>query len=374
MRYCTQCVMPDTKPYLTFDEKGVCAACQAHATKYEGDRAIDWEAREQQFVRLLEEVKAQKAPYYDVLVPVSGGKDSITQVHRLLGHGLRILTVNVDYGIKTEIGHYNLQCIPAMGANLFTYRPELQLHKELIRIGFEQYGDPDLMSHTMLHAAPLHTGLMFKVPLILLGENSAFEYGGDASLSSLSGINKAWFMKYAANGGRDAEFVSRTHGISMDRLTMYAFPDALEGSGTKAVFSGYFFRWDSEEHFRIAQTYGFRALDEPREGTYRTYVGIDEIINRIHQYFKVLKFGYGRATDHACEDIRAGRLNRDEARELVRRYDLQPVSDEYVDAFCAFLDRDRDWYEQVMERYRNGDIWKKDDYGRWYIPGHLEEA
>lgn len=366
--------MSDTKPYLTFNGEGVCAACQAHETKYAGERAIDWAERSRQFSALLCEAKGKNAPYFDVLVPVSGGKDSITQVHRLLGHGLRIVAVNIDYGIKTDIGRYNLERVPEMGANLLVYRPELPQHKELIRIGFEKYGDPDLLSHTLLHAGPLHLGLSLKVPLILLGENSAFEYGGDKSLSDLSGINREWFMKYAANAGRDAAYVSRRHGFPMERLTMYAFPDEMENSETKAVFCSYFFPWDSEEHLRIAKGHGFKALDAPREGTYRTYVGIDEIINRIHQYFKVLKFGYGRATDHACEDIRAGRLSREEAKELVRCYDLEPVSEEYVDAFCSFVDRDRGWFDSIIERYRNQDIWRRDESGSWFLPGHMEDA
>ena len=373
MHYCTRCLMPDTKPYLTFNQDGVCTACQAHETKYAGDQAIDWVGRAELFSDLLQTAKEAHAPLFDVLVPVSGGKDSITQVHRLLGRGLRIITVNIDYGIKTDIGRYNLELIPKMGANLFIYRPELTLHKELIRLGFEEYGDPDLMSHMLLHAGPLHLGLQFRVPLILLGENSAFEYGGEKKLADLSGITRDWFLKYAANGGRDSAYVSQRHGVPMEQLAMYDFPDAIENSETRTIFSSYFFPWDSEEHFRIAKGYGFKPLDAPREGTYRTYVGIDEIINRIHQYFKVLKFGYGRATDHACEDIRAGRLTREQAKELVRRHDIEPISEEYRDAFCAFLDRDRQWYETVIERYRNKNIWQRDGNGNWFLPGHLED-
>ena len=131
--------------------------------------------------------RARNAPYYDVLVPVSGGKDSITQVARLLPFGLRILAVNVDYGVKTEIGRHNLACVPQMGANLVTYRPEEQLHKRLIRIGLEDFGDPDLLSHTLLHAYPLHVALRFEVPLVLLGENSAAEYGGDGTIAGETG-------------------------------------------------------------------------------------------------------------------------------------------------------------------------------------------
>ena len=81
----------------------------------------------------------------------------------LLEKDLRILAVNVDYGIKTEIGKYNLDRIPLMGSNLLIFRPELILHKRLIRIGLEEYGDPDLLSHTLLHSYPLHIAKQFKI-------------------------------------------------------------------------------------------------------------------------------------------------------------------------------------------------------------------
>lgn len=375
MTYCTRCLFPSTKPYIRFDEAGVCGACQVAETKKIAEGGIDWDARRQEFERLIQQAKERKAPFYDVLVPVSGGKDSITQVHRLLEYDLRVLAVHVDYGIKTEIGIKNLDCIPSnMGANLQIYRPGLDLHTRLIRIGYEDYGDPDLLSHTMLHGYPLRVALAMQTPLVLLGENCASEYGGAKDIAALTSINRQWFSKYAANSGMDAAYISRKYDIPMEKLALYDFPDELETSATtKTIFSSYYFFWDSEEHLQIARQYGFQELPEPREGTYRTYVGIDEKINRIHQYFKVLKFGYGRATDHACEDIRNGRLTRDEAKELVREFDLQPLSDDYVEDFCQFIDITRERFDEVQERYRNQEIWRRDGAGAWRIPGHLAD-
>jgi N-acetyl sugar amidotransferase len=366
-------VIPDSKPFMTFDEAGVCAACRSHERKNRADAQIDWRARAGTFERLVEEVRSRQSPLYDVLVPVSGGKDSLAQVHRLRGRGLRVLAVNVDYGIKTAVGWHNLNRVPEMGASLVIFRPELELHKRLIRIGLEDYGDPDLLSHTLLYAWPLHAALQFGIPLVLLGENSAFEYGGDADIAAATQVSRAWFSRYVANSGRDARFVSREHGIPMAMLRLYDFPDAIEQSATRAVFMSYYYHWDSETHLGIARQYGFRTLDGPGEGTYRTYVGIDEKINRVHQYLKVLKFGYGRATDHACEDIRNGRLSREAAKELVRRHDLEPLSDAYVDEFAAFVEMTREAVLAAFERHRNLAVWKKQPSGRWHVPGHLED-
>ncbi|MBF0319729.1 MAG: N-acetyl sugar amidotransferase [Nitrospirae bacterium] len=371
MNYCAKCLIPDTKPYTVFNDKGVCSACVSHEQKQQKTGGINWQIREQEFDKIVKEAKDKKAPYYDCLVPVSGGKDSITQVHRLLKHGVRILAVNVDYGIKTEVGISNLNLIAErMGAALTIYKPEQTLHKQLIKIGFEQFGDPDLLSHTLLHAYPLHTALAYKIPLVVLGENSAFEYGGDTEIANSNSITREWFSKYAANGGRDALFVSRTYGIDYEKLRLYDFPDDLKGSGTKTIFSSYYFFWNSEEHLEIAKSYGFKTLESSREGTYRNYVGIDEKINRIHQYMKVLKFGYGRATDHACEDIRNGRLTRHEAAKLVKLYDTQELSGYYIDDFCAYLQYSKEEFYSILERYRNLSIWKRGRNGVWHLPAN----
>jgi N-acetyl sugar amidotransferase len=374
MRYCRRCLIPDTKPHVVFDADGVCNACHAHERKNDALAGVDWAEREQKFTELVEQARARRAPFYDVLVPVSGGKDSITQVARLLPYDLRILAVNVDYGVKTEIGRDNLACVPRMGASLVTYRPEEQLHTRLIRIGLEDFGDPDLLSHTLLHAYPLHVALRFDVPLVLLGENSAAEYGGDGSIAAETDMSRAWFDKFAANNGHDARYVSERYGIPFERLRLYDYPDDLGASGTRATFCSHYFHWDSERHLEIARGYGFEALDAPAEGTYRNYVGIDERINRIHQYLKVLKFGYGRATDHACEDIRNGRLSRDKAKELVRRHDLDPLSDAATAEVIDWLGYDRDDFFAVIDRHRNTDIWQRDATGAWHIPDHLEDV
>ena len=374
MKYCRRCLIPDTKPHVSFDDEGVCSACLTAARKNDAEAGIDWEERAHAFDELLEWARGRRAPLYDVLVPVSGGKDSITQVHRLLGRDLRIAAVNVDYGIKTDIGRHNLSRVPAMGASLLIHRPEEELHTRLIRIGLEDYGDPDLMSHCMLHAFPLRLAMRLEVPLVMLGENSAFEYGGDAEIAAETEMTRAWFSKFAANAGHDPQHVSERYGIPMERLRQYDFPDELAESGTRATFMSHYFHWDSELHLEIAEAHGFRSLDRPAEGTYRTYVGLDEKINRIHQYLKVLKFGYGRATDHACEDIRNGRLTREEAKDLVARHDLEPLSEGYAHDFCEWTGYELDEFDGILERYRDTSIWTRDANGGWTIPGHLERT
>ena len=179
--YCKKCLLPSSKPYIKFDNHGVCLACNFHLKKSKNNKykSINWEKRKKEFSKLIKEIKKKRSPLFDVCVPVSGGKDSITQVSYLLNKNLRILCVNIDYGIKTKIGIQNLNCIPAMGASLITYRPNLVMQKKIIRKSFENFGDPDLMSHCLLHALPIRIAINMNIPMVLLGENAAYEYSGE---------------------------------------------------------------------------------------------------------------------------------------------------------------------------------------------------
>jgi N-acetyl sugar amidotransferase len=350
--------MPSSKPFLWFDDRGVCAACIAHEAKERHLGGIDWTKRKQQLDQLVDKAKAKNAPYYDVVVPVSGGKDSMYQVHTALGYGLRVLAAHVDYGVKTEVGKANLGCIPKMGATLITVRPELKYHIQLIRHGLEDYGDPDLMSHSLLYAYPTRIAAQFNVPLVMWGENSAFEYGGDEISGQKSHIDREWFLKYVVTGGVTVDEIATKYDIPLSVLKVYDFPEEeIRSQGIDAVFLSYFMPWDSARNLKIAMQYGFKGLGHPHEGTFRDFVGIDEKINRVHQYIKVLKFGYGRATDHACEEIRQGRMTRKQAFELVLKHDRQPLSDYFLNDVADFLGYTRDQFIQQIEKWRNESVW-----------------
>jgi len=373
--YCRTCWFPSTKPNFQLSGEGVCQAC-SFANARVGLSEVEWRTKEQQFSKLISEAINVHSPHFDVVVPVSGGKDSITQVVRSNQHDARILAVSVDYGIKTEIGRANLDVIPAIGNNvhLQVYRPPLGLHRQLIKTGLTSFGDPDLFSHTLLHAYPLHQALALQVPLVVLGENSADIYGGSLDLAGLNGMTRSWFEKYAVSGDHSVQATARNYNINPAQLRYYDFPDALETSGTKTVFMSSYFPWDSAEHFEIAKTQGFSDLDDAREGTFKSYVGIDEHINRIHQYLKLLKFGYGRATDHACEEIRLGRMTRSEAKEIIITHELAPPSIEAMVAVSDFLDIEISELAETIERWRNPAIWRRVDDNVCEIPGFVEDS
>tara|TARA_B100000900_G_scaffold413165_1_gene436581 strand:+ start:8597 stop:9718 length:1122 start_codon:yes stop_codon:yes gene_type:complete len=358
--YCKKCLLPSSKPYIKFDKNGVCSACNFHFKKNENSKIknTNWKKRGSEFLQLIKEIKKKNAPLFDVCVPVSGGKDSIAQVSNLLNKDLRILCVNIDYGIKTEIGKENLRCIPLMGASLITYRPNLIIQKKIIKKSFEDFGDPDLMSHCLLHALPIRIAINMKIPMVLLGENAAYEYSGETNYNEKL-MSQKWFKHYASNSGLTPKKFSKIYNIPYKFMSVYDLPSDKELLKTKAVFSSYFFKWSSEKNLITAKKYGFKTLKKPLEGTFRNYVGIDEKINRIHQYIKLLKFGYGRGTDHACEDIRNKKITRKKGIYLVKKYDRVKLSNHFINDFIKFINISRKQFNSILNKYTNKDIWKK---------------
>lgn len=357
LKYCIKCLMPNTRLHLNFTN-GVCNACFYYENYKVSKNKIDWKYRQKEFEKLIQKIKRVNAPNFDALVPVSGGKDSIFQVHKLLKKDLRILAVNIDYGIKTKIGICNLQNISKMGATLITVKPNLKIHKKILKISFFEYGDPDLMSHCMLHAFPIRIALNFKIPLVLLGENSAIEYSGEIEKYNAKKIDYKWFKKFAANSNLTPKKFSKKHKIDYRLLKNYDLPSNSELKKTNAVFLSYYFKWNSEENLKIAKKYGFKSLKNASEGTYRNFVGIDEKINRIHQYLKFLKFGYGRATDHACEDIRNGKISRRKGQNLVMKFDRVPISKYYYKEFINLIGINEKKFFLILKKYTNKKLFK----------------
>lgn len=355
VKYCINCVMPNTKPYSKF-LNGVCKACLYSISKK--NTKINWHQRKIKFNQITSNIKKNNKSEFDVLVPVSGGKDSLAQIHHVLKRNLKVLAFHVDIGLKTEIGIHNLNLIPKMGACLMTFKPDLNIQRKLIKIGFLKHGDPDLMNHCLLHALPIRTASKLKIPLVLMGENAAIEYNGDTKINSKK-VSFKWFQKYAANNKLTAKLVSRKYKIPYSKLKIYDLPLNSEIKNTKIYFANYFFKWSSENNFKIAKRYGFKSLNKNSEGTYKNYISIDEKFNRIHQYLKFLKFGYGRATDHACVDIRNKKIDRKKAITLIKKYDRVKISSYYYSDFIKLINISKKTFFSTLKKFTNKKIQKE---------------
>ena len=365
MRYCTRCVLPETRPNLKFGEDGVCTACTAHASKPH----IDWRMRSSAFCDVVSLAKARSAGY-DCLIPVSGGKDSTWQVVTCLHVGLNPLAVTWKTPCRTKIGAQNLANLVSLGVDHIDYQVNPRVEKKFMYQTLVRCGSTAIPMHMALFNIPLKIAVRFRIPLVVWCENSAFEYGGDEDDRYGFRLDGQWLKKYGVMQGTTAhDWISEE--LTEKMLTPYFGPtDAeLEQAGVHAVFLGYYFPWDPETSLRVAQDHGFQAnTGRPKTGYY-DYADIDDDFISIHHYLKWYKFGFTRLFDNLSLEIRNGRMTRARAIEIIReRGDDTPHED--IENFCAFVDISTAHFFTMIEQFRNPTIWRKKN-GAWMIKDFL---
>lgn len=360
MNYCQRCILPDTRPGLVIGPDGVCNACHSHDSKPD----IDWPAREAAFAKVAERAKAQSKGY-DCLIPVSGGKDSTWQVLKCLEYGLKPLAVTWKTPARTELGAKNLANLVNLGVDHIDYQVSPAVERVFMRKAFERFGSTAVPMHMALFAIPLSIAARFGIPLVVWGENSAFEYGGREEESTGFALTDDWLKRHGVTHGTTAEDWIGDE-LSAKDLTPYFGPSGgeLQQAGVLAVFLGYYFPWDPQITLQAARKHGFTAGDAPKTGYYN-YADVDCDFISIHHWLKWYKFGFTRLFDNLSLEIRNGRMTRDEALDVLRAYGEQKP-DQDIDALCAFVQRPRQWFEDAAETFRNTDIWTKRD-GAWII-------
>ncbi len=363
MKWCRSCVLPDTRPNLVIGADGICNACKSHG----GKPAIDWKDREAAFRKVVGHAKA-RSEGYDCLIPVSGGKDSTWQVVKCLEYGLTPLAVTWKTPARTPIGQRNLDNLVALGVDHIDYRINPKVEARFMVRAFERYGSTAIPMHMALFNIPLTIAAKFRIPLVVWGENSAFEYGtADESLTGFS-LDDSWLKKYGVTQGTTAEdWLSE--GFSRKELAAYFGPDpaTLEAEGLRAVFLGYYFPWDPETSLAVAAAHGFSFEAGAARTGYYDYADIDDDFISLHHWMKWYKFGFTRLFDNLSLEIRNGRISRERALGIIRdKGDQTPHAD--IAKFCAFAGITRGRFFEIAESFRDCRIWKQDARGIWHLP------
>lgn len=369
MKWCASCVLPDTRPNLVIGPDGICNACHAHRTKCD----IDWAARERAFQEVVAHAKA-RTRRYDCLIPVSGGKDSSWQVVKCLEHGLTPLAVTWKTPARTAIGQRNLDNLVSLGVDHVDYQVSPKVEARFMLAAFERFGSTAIPMHLALFNIPLAIAVRFGIPLVVWGENSAFEYGSPDDALTGFRLDRAWLARYGVTHGTTAsDWVGQ--GLTEKQLAAYFGPDvdSLEAQGVRAVFLGYYFPWDPETSRSVAVAHGFRFREGEARTGYYDYADIDDDFISLHHWMKWYKFGFTRLFDNLALEIRNGRMTRDEAIRIIReRGDDTPHAD--IDKFCAFAGIGRERFLEIAERFRNPAVWQRRADGVWHIPGFLVDG
>lgn len=364
MRYCTLCFLPSTKPDLSFDDEGVCAACIA----YRDRKVVDWAGREKEFGQIIARIRAISKSKWDCIVPVSGGKDSTAQVLKVLELGLNPLCVTSTTCDLSEIGRANIENIKHLGVDYMEFSPNPVVRAKLNKIGLTQVGDISWPEHVGIFTIPVRAAVQFEVPLIIWGENSQNEYGGPASASNNNVLNRRWLQEFGGLLGLRVSDLTEDYGISERDLIPYSYPtdEELAIVGVTGLFLGYYFPWDGLSNYFLSQAHGFKSFGKVIEGSVVDYENLDNYQTGIHDYFKFLKFGFGRATDLVSVSIRRGRITRDQGLELIKLHDGKyPWSylDKSLEEILKRIDVTLDEFDIICERFTNESLFLKDKDG-----------
>jgi N-acetyl sugar amidotransferase len=365
IRYCTKCVLPSASAApLAFDENGVCTACRVAGQK---DR-IDWEDRAEELQELVEEYRSDGSNY-DCLIPVSGGKDShyqtyyVTQVLKL-----KPLLVTYHGNNYLPVGLRNLRNMrERFGVDHIFFSPSVPALKKMNRLCFRMMGDMNWHAHCGIFTYPVQIAVKHKIPLIVWGEHGFLDLAGMYSLNDRIEMTAKFRLEHAQRGYDWHDMIEETEGLTEQDLLWAKYPtdSELADVGVRGIYLGNYVNWDANNQTELMKEWGFEESPEPFERTYRRMSNLDDMHeNGAHDYLKYVKFGYGRGTDHACKDIRSGKMTRDEGIEMVRKYDaVKPMKD--LTRWLEYVGMSEREFDETADTFRDPRVWVRDENGEW---------
>jgi N-acetyl sugar amidotransferase len=376
--FCKKCVISNQRPITAletkhgknhkkkttaFDENGVCDACNWAEYK---DKKIDWESRHAELESLLKKHRRSDGSY-DVVVPASGGKDSCYVAHILkYEYNMNPLTVTWAPHIFTKIGWNNLQSMINSGVDNVLITPNSKVHRLLSRLGFLNLGHPFQPFIIGQRLVGPKIALEKSIPLVFYGDNVA-EYGNRIKDNFIPTMNNdlitAFDIKNEDNmlGGETIKNLKKKYKLNEKDLYIYSSPSKNDilSLGLEVHYMSYYRKWSPQANFYYAsKNCNFKVADERTPGSYSKYSGLDDKLEYFHYYMMMIKFGMGRATWDAAQEIRDKKITREEGVFLVNKYDTE-FSDKYFDEFLDYVSINKEEFFNTVDKFRSPHIWEK---------------
>jgi len=379
MKFCKKCLYPSTKPQLQFDERGICSACNNQKLKDE----VNWVKKKEDLLLILEKYRSKDGSKYDCIIPVSGGKDSTFQTYTIKEtFGLNPLAVNFHPHDQTEIGRKNLENLKQLGVDCIEFSANPLVYSKLAKFGLVELGDFQWPEHIGIFTIPVQVAVRYKIPLIIWGENPQLEYGQPTNIDTDTILDREWNEK---NGGYFLDKIKpkdmTKYGFKTKELIPYIYPsdDDIRQIGVTGIFLGSYIKWDLFKQLDFVKELGFSENDEVKEGTYDKWENLDVYFTVFHDYFKFLKYGFGRTTDHASIEIRYERITREQGIELIKKYEGK-IPRKYLDKFLKSADINEQEFHDICDKFTNKEIFltnedgsiKKDDEKNPILKNSLE--
>jgi len=364
LQYCKNCLMPSTRPRISYDNKGVCNACQWSIRK---KRIIDWKAQWNKLEKLCDKCRNKKGSDWDVLVPCSGGKDG-SYVAWMLKHklGMHPLCITIIPPLQTEIGRQNLENFKNAGFDHIAITPNPISYMKLGKKTFIEQGRPKFPANIAMSVTTLKIAMKFRISLVMYGEEGETEYGGAGTHTYRRKVDRDYLLNYHCSGHDPAEFLSE---FTKNELLWWLLPSQEEIDEANIFFTQWsrYENWNPHEHYLIAKKYcGFQNLSKRSIGTYTNFAQLDDDLQDLQMYMMFLKFGFGRTTADAGIDIRRNALNRQQALALVQAYDGEfPAS--LISRYLDYFKMRKKKFEEVLNKWANKEILRKTQDGVWEL-------
>lgn len=360
LRYCTNCLMPSTRPRISFDSRGWCNAC---IWAEEKGRGIDWSARQAQLASFCDKYRA-KDGRFDCIVPVSGGKDSSYVAYMMKNDlGMHPLCVNIIPPLELDVGRENVENFIESGFDCVRIAPNPVVTRAISRRTLIEYGQPLMSWIINVQVSVFKMAIQFGIPLVMFGEEGETEYGGSSKLKNSPVYDIDDSIRLYLSGVDPRQFRDQ---FSEKELYWWLYPTEQEFRSANLAIAhwSFFENWDPYKHYLVAkEKCGLKEKEVASVGTYNNFAQTDTCLYDLHTYLMYLKFGFGRCTQDVGIDIRRGALSRGQAIQLVKSFDGH-YPEEYIDAYLEFFAMDRSELEAVFDKWANKDLFEKKE-GRW---------
>lgn len=366
MKYCKKCLTPTTRPRIVFDSEGVCNACN-YAEK-EKKILIDWKSRGVEFDELVKAHK-RKDGYWDCVVPWSGGKDSTANaLHLKEEHGMNPLLITFNALMPTEVGEYNRQIMREYGFDQIQINVNNKVSRMLSRRFFIERGNPKVHWDAGKECPIVRTAANFKIPLVIYSEHGETEYGGNKIKKDSDKYRDYEEVIENLIGDDPRNWTSKD--ISMADLNPYIYPELaeLEKINLKAIYMGYFFKWDQWANYEYVKNF-IPFQDDPHGrvvGSFTNHDSLDDKIDDLYYYMQYVKFGFGRCVRDASRFIQNGHLTREEGLALCKKYDGEFPA-RYFDDILKYLSLTEKEFTEIVDKHRNKEIWQKNSKNEWEL-------
>jgi len=359
MKYCTQCLQPDTRPNSLFTSEGICPACNYFSKL----KDVDWQERFDILIDLINKHAKKEKNVHNCIIGVSGGKDSTRQALWIRDKlKLNPLLVCISYPPEqvTERGVDNLSNLIELGFDVRTIAPAPETWKKLMALSFSKFTNWCKSTELALFSAVPRLAIQYKIPLIFWGENPGLQLG-DLKTLGKTGYdgNNLRFMNTLSGGG--IEWIIE-EGFEEKSILPYLYPDIneFENANLQIVYLGWFLGdWSLINNGIYSSLNGLELRDDSPDNTGDLFglTSLDEDWVTLNQMIKYYKFGFGRATDYVNEEIRSGRMNREKGIKIIEKYD-GCCGENYIKSFCKYINIKEEYFWEKVHNSLNRDLFE----------------